>query len=237
MQQMNRMEAENRGAGAAIKAAILVLFIVTAILVVHYTPLGTYLSPEKLGSYLEVTSRWAPAAFILAYTLGVCLFVPATVFIALGVALFGVFWGFVYSWLGSLAGSSASFYMARYLGRDFAARLVGKRLKKYDESIENCGFSTVLYLRLACLPFTPLNFAMGITKVRFQDFFWGTALGIFVVTLAITFSVGAIKDIWTGGLYDPSLAWKVVLVVCLFAVSFFVPKMIKRFQRQEQNCD
>lgn len=235
MHQINRLQDEKKCTGAAIKAAILALFIATSIFVVRYTPVGAYLSPEKLGAYMEITASWAPLVFILAYTVGVCLFVPATVFITLGVILFGVFWGFVYSWLGSLVGCTASFYMARYLGRDFAARLVGNRLKKYDEAIESCGFSTVLYLRLACLPFTPLNFAMGLTKVRFQDFFWGTALGIFVVTLAITLLVGAIKDLWAGGLWDPSITWKVLLVVCLFAFSFFVPKMIKRFQRQEQS--
>lgn len=223
------------GSAALIKAAILVVFIATAILVVRYTPLGASLTAEGLGARLETTSSWAPLAFIAFYTLGVCLFVPATVVIALGVAFFGVFWGFVYSWLASLVGSSLSFYIGRYLGRDFAARLIGDRLKKYDDAIENYGFSTVLYLRLACLPFAPLNFGMGLTKVSFRDFFWGTALGILVVILAITLAVGAIKDAWAGGPWDPSLTWKIPSIVCLFALSLSIPKFIKRFQRREQN--
>jgi uncharacterized membrane protein YdjX (TVP38/TMEM64 family) len=230
------MQSQKNGGSAAIKAAILALFIGGAIFVVHYTPLGAYLSAERLRGSIDTTTYWAPVAFMLVYIVGVCLFVPATVLIALGVAVFGISGGFVYSWLASLVGSSLSFYIGRYLGRDFAARIIGQRLKKYDEAIETYGFSTVLYLRLACLPFAPLNFGMGLTKVRFRDFFWGTALGILVVTFAITLSVGAIRDIWAGGAWDASLAWKVLFVVCLFAFSLSVPRIIKVFRRDEQNC-
>ena len=229
------MQSEKNSRNAAIKAAILAVFVAGAIFVVHYTPLGAYLSAERLGSYMDTTTCWAPLAFMLVYIVGVCLFVPATVLIALGVAVFGVFWGFIYSWLASLVGSSLSFYIGRYLGRDFAARLIGQRLEKYDKAIESYGFSTVLYLRLACLPFAPLNFGMGLTKVRFRDFFWGTALGILVVTFAITLSVGAIKDIWAGGPWDRTLTWKIAFVVCLFAFSLSVPKIIKVLRRPEQN--
>src|SRR3972149_4406711 len=45
------------------------------------------------------------------------------------------------------------------------------------------GFATVLYLRLVYFPFTPMNFGMGLTKVRFWDYFSGTALDIVVGTL------------------------------------------------------
>lgn len=224
------MECEKKSWKAALKAAILVLFISGAVFAVHFTSLGAYLTAERLGSCMNAARCWAPLVFILVYTAGVCVFVPATVFIALGVALFGVFHGFVYSWIASLIGSSLSFYIGRYLGRDFAARLIGCRLEKYDQAIENSGFSTVLYLRLACLPFAPLNYGMGLTKVRFRDFFWGTALGIMVVSFAISLSAGTVKDIWAGGPLDHSLAWKIPSVLALFAVSLSLPKLIKTFR-------
>src|SRR4030042_533366 len=86
-----------------------------------------------------------------------------------------------------------AFFIGRYLGRDFAASLIGDRLKRYDDAIERNGFAAVLYLRLIYFPFTPMNFGMGLTKVRFRDYFSGTALGIIVGTFVFTFLVGTLK--------------------------------------------
>lgn len=231
---MNVMENDNGLRRAALKAAILVLFVLGCVYMAHFTPVGSYLNTEKLGAHLDVTNAWAPLAFMALYTVGVCLFIPATVLIALGVAVFGVSWGFVYCWLASMVGSSVSFYIGRYLGRDFASRVIGTRLQKYDDLTETCGFSTVLYLRLACLPFAPLNFGMGLTRVRFRDFFWGTALGILVVTLAITVSAGVVRDILSSGQWDRSHAWKIPFTLGLFAISLATPKVIKKWKRQEE---
>lgn len=50
----------------------------------------------------------------------------------------------------------------------------------------------------AMIPFPAMNFGMGLTKVRFWDYFSGTALGILVGTFVFTFFVGMIKDVWAG---------------------------------------
>jgi len=41
---------------------------------------------------------------------------------------------------------------------EFAASLVGDRLRKYYDAIRAQRFATVLYLRLIYFPFTPLKF-------------------------------------------------------------------------------
>ena len=113
-----------------------------------------------------------------------------------GAAIFGAYWGFLYVLIGAVLGATAAFFIGRYLGRDFAASIVGDRLKRYDEAVERNGFATVLYLRLIYFPFTPMNFGMGLTRVRFWDYFWGTVLGIIAGTFIITFFVGTIKEVW-----------------------------------------
>ena len=72
---------------------------------------------------------------MLIYTFGVCLFVPGTLLTGLGAAIFGAYWGFLYVWIGVMLGASAAFFIGRTLGRDFAASLIGDKLKKYDESL------------------------------------------------------------------------------------------------------
>jgi len=222
------MESHEKQTGAEIKAAALVLFVITAVVIVRVTRVKDVLTAERLGNFLENAGFLAPLAFIIVYAAGVCLFVPGTLLTALGAAIFGPYFGFLYVWVAAMLGSSLAFFIGRYLGRDFAASLIGDRLRKYDEAIERNGFATVLYLRLVYFPFTPMNFGMGLTRVRFRDYFSGTALGIIVGTFIFTFFVGTVRDVWASGEWRELLSWKVFFSLGLFAFSFFIPKIIER---------
>ena len=184
--------------GAMIKALVFVVFIAAAIYIVRFTPVKGLLTREALGHLVESAGIWAPLLFILVYAVGVCLFVPGTLLTALGAAIFGAYWGFLYVWIGAMVGSSAAFWIGRTLGREFAASMIGDRLRKYDDAIARNGFATVLYLRLVYFPFTLMNFGMGLTKVRFWDYFAGTGLGIIVGTFIFTFFIGTLKEVWAG---------------------------------------
>jgi uncharacterized membrane protein YdjX (TVP38/TMEM64 family) len=213
---------------AIIKAALLVVFIAGAIALVRFTPVRDYLSPQGLGRFVERAGIWAPVFFVLLYGAGICLFVPGTVLTGLGAAIFGPYRGFVYVWLGAMIGASGAFWIGRTLGREFAASLIGNRLKKYDDAIERNGFATVLYLRLVYFPFTAMNFGMGLTGVRFWDYFFGTGLGILVGTFIFTFFIGTVKDVWVSGNWAELISFKVFFSLGLFVFSFFIPKIIKR---------
>jgi uncharacterized membrane protein YdjX (TVP38/TMEM64 family) len=228
------MEPRKKRMGAVIKAVVLVLFIITAVLLVRFTPAKEFLTPERLGRFLENAGFLAPLAFMIVYAIGVCLFVPGTLLTTLGAAIFGPYFGFLYVWVGAMLGSSLTFLIGRYLGRDFAASLIGDRLRKYDEAIERNGFATVLYLRLVYFPFTPMNFGMGLTRVGFRDYFLGTALGITVGTFIFTFFVGTVKEIWASGDWAGLLSWKVLLSVALFVFSLFMPRLIQRLKTSKR---
>jgi uncharacterized membrane protein YdjX (TVP38/TMEM64 family) len=215
---------------AMMKAAFLLLFAVAAIIVVRYTPLKNYLTADALGRFLEAVGFWAPVVFMLIYTVGVCLFLPGTLLTGLGAAIFGAYWGFVYVWFGAMAGAAAAFWIGRTLGREFAASLIGNKLQKYDDAIERNGFATVLYMRLVYFPFTPMNFGMGLTKVRFLDYVLGTGLGIIVGTFIFTFFIGTLKEVWASGNWGELISFKVFFSIALFIFSFFIPKIIKKIK-------
>lgn len=219
---------------ALVKAGILIGFVVAAVLMVRSPAVKELLTAERLGAWLAAAGVWAPLAFILFYAVGVCLFIPGTLLTTLGAAIFGPYWGFVYVYLAAMLGSTGAFLIGRYLGREFAASLIGDRLKKYDDAIERNGFATVLYLRLVYFPFTPMNFGMGLTKVRFRDYLWGTGLGILVGTFIFTFFVGTIKEVWASGQWGQLLTWKIFLSVGLFIFSLFIPKIIAKLKVWER---
>jgi uncharacterized membrane protein YdjX (TVP38/TMEM64 family) len=210
-----------------LKAGLLVVFIVGAVCLVRFTPMREVLSPASVGAFLDRAGIWAPLAYIAFYAVGVCLFLPGTLLTGLGAAAFGAYWGFVYVWIGAMLGACGAFWIGRTLGREFAASLIGDRLKRYDDAIERNGFATVLYLRLVYFPFTPMNFGMGLTKVRFGDYLFGTGLGIIVGTFIFTFFIGTLKDVWASGNWGELISFKVFFSIGLFVFSFFIPKILK----------
>ena len=218
---------------AMIKATIFVAFILLAIYVVKFTPAKGYLTAEALGNFLDSAGLWAPLVFVFVYAAGVCLFLPGTLLTGLGAAIFGAYWGFIYVWLGAMAGASGAFWIGRTLGREFAASLIGDKLKKYDDGIERNGFATVLYLRLVYFPFTPMNFGMGLTKVRFWDYFFGTGLGIIVGTFILTFFIGTLKEVWVSRNWGELISFKVFFSIGLFIFSFFIPKIINKIKSED----
>jgi uncharacterized membrane protein YdjX (TVP38/TMEM64 family) len=218
-----------------IKAGILMLFIIAAVFLVRFSSVKEYLTAKQLGLFLASAGFWAPLLFVFIYAGGVCLFLPGTLLTALGAAIFGPYFGFLYVWLGAMLGSSLAFFIGRYLGRDFAASLIGERLKRYDDAIERNGFATVLYLRLIYFPFTPMNFGMGLTKVHFRDYLFGTGLGILVGTFIFTFFIGSLKDVWVSGNWAELLSFKVFFSVALFVFSFFIPKFVNKARKTPGN--
>jgi uncharacterized membrane protein YdjX (TVP38/TMEM64 family) len=218
---------------AVAKAMVFGVFIIAAILLIRFTPVKNYLNAGTLGRFLQGAGVWAPVVYMMIYAVGVCFFVPGTLLTGLGAAIFGAYRGFLYVWIGAMIGAAAAFLIGRTLGRDFAASLIGDKLKKYDDAIERNGFATVLYLRLVYFPFTPMNFGMGLTKVRFWDYVAGTGLGIIVGTFVFTFFIGTLKDVWTSGNWGELISFKVFFSIGLFIFSFFIPKIIKRIKGEK----
>ncbi|MGD0828320.1 MAG: TVP38/TMEM64 family protein [Desulfobaccales bacterium] len=216
---------------ALIKAVLLLIFIAAAVVTaVRFTGVREFLTVEKLGTLLAAAGIWGPLTFILIYAVGVCLFIPVAPLTALGAAIFGPYWGFVYVWVAAMLGAAGAFLIGRYLGREFVASLIGDRLKKYDEAVERNGFATVLYMHLVYFPFAPMNFGMGLTRVRFRDYLWATGLGILPGTFIFTFFVGTVKEVWATGQWANLLTWKVFFSLGLFVFCLFIPKIINKLK-------
>jgi uncharacterized membrane protein YdjX (TVP38/TMEM64 family) len=218
---------------AVIKASILLFVAGIAIGIVESTPLKVCLQPEQFKKILSGAGLMGPALLMIASAVGPCFFIPGTVFVGIGTVIFGPGLSFACVLPGSLAAATISFAIARHLGRDFVVSLIGGRLKKYDESIGCNGFKAVLLLRLMFVPFAPMNFAMGLTRVRFWDYFLATALGEAVTVLVVTLSIGALRDIWTAGDWRLLFSAKMVLSLGFLSALFFSVNLVRsRFGRR-----
>jgi uncharacterized membrane protein YdjX (TVP38/TMEM64 family) len=151
---------------------------------------------------------------------------PATVFTLIGALLFGKLLGTVYNLIGATGGAALSFLAARYLGRDFAARLLrGKKLRRLDAKAEEHGFILISYLRLAYFPFAPLNYAAGLTRIRFLDYLGGSALGMLPGMLLFTCFLDEVASLGSPG---DLLAFRFLVPLSLLLASFFLPVLVRR---------
>ncbi len=116
---------------------------------------------------------WGPAVFIVGYAVAVVAFVPGSVLTLAAGAIFGLAKGTLVVLAGATLGSTAAFVLSRTVARDAVARRVegDRRFAAIDRAIEAQGRRIVFLLRLSpVFPFTLLNYALGLTRVRLVDY-------------------------------------------------------------------
>ncbi|GGF32664.1 TVP38/TMEM64 family protein [Marmoricola endophyticus] len=169
-----------RWAKPALRAVVL-LVLVAAVVVVSLGP--GLPSRDEVRSLADGLGPWAAPAFVVAYALVCLLPLPKGVMSLAGGAAFGLLAGLPLVLLGSVAGSVLTFALSRWLGRHHARHLIENRLpvrvRAIDERLAQGGFVTILVARLVpVIPYTVLNYALGLTSQRYAPFIAATALGV-----------------------------------------------------------
>jgi uncharacterized membrane protein YdjX (TVP38/TMEM64 family) len=128
---------------------------------------------QDFALWIKGLGPWAPAAFIAGYAVAVVAFVPALPLTLAGGALFGLSAGALYVFVAASAGACASFLIARYAARAALERRIAgnPRFAVVDRAIGERGLRIALLLRLSpVFPFSLLNYALGLTRVRFAHY-------------------------------------------------------------------
>ncbi|MCK9293579.1 MAG: VTT domain-containing protein [Desulfobulbaceae bacterium] len=172
---------EERARGGMVKRLVILLALVGVIAAVRLSGATQYLEQEKLRALIAGYGTLAPVIYMLTYALAPALFLPGLPLTIAGGILFGPFWGVVYTICSSTVGACAAFLVSRYIGREWiAAKLSSPRWKKLDEMVETHGWKAVAFTRLIPLfPFNLLNYAFGLTRVKFLHY----ALATFICML------------------------------------------------------
>ena len=130
-------------------------------------------SLDGLRAYIDRFAPYSHLAFFLVQLLSVILApIPSNITAAAGGLLFGTWPAFLLTFGAVAAGSLLTFSLARALGRDFAGRLVSRKLsEKYQDILRT---KAPIFLTLAFLfPFFPddmLCILAGLTDLSFRRF-------------------------------------------------------------------
>jgi uncharacterized membrane protein YdjX (TVP38/TMEM64 family) len=154
-----------------------IVFIITDSLTTGYVRDG-------IKAFLEWTEDNPATGFFLftvVYFVATILFIPGSI-LTLGAGFVfgnafplgvGILLGTVSVFLGASTGAIVSFYLGRYLLRDWVAGLASKYaiFEALDAALQDKGFRIMALLRLSpIIPFNAINYIAGVTAISTRDY-------------------------------------------------------------------
>lgn len=187
--------AQELGRDSRILKALTIAGLALSILFCVYgVTSGLFFDKEKLARFLLSAGVLGPLVFILVQIIQVVVpIIPGGVSNAVGVLLFGPWRGFLYNYIGILAGSCANYLLAKRYGRRLARALgSAKTYDKYIGWLDHSERFPKLFTAAIILPGLPDDFLCmlaGLSRMTFREFFLVMALGkpisIFMYSLAM----------------------------------------------------
>ncbi|MBT8441408.1 MAG: VTT domain-containing protein [Gammaproteobacteria bacterium] len=176
-----------------VRAAVLVLIVAAGFALARWTPVGDYLSEERLVGLLTEISQiwWAPLALLTLYAILAPLGMTMVPMMVAG-SIFGPWLGSFYNSLGVLIGAIVSFWLARSLGRDFVLQITGDRFRRAERFTDRHGFWPLVQTRFLPLPFPVVNFGAALAGVSPGLFIASAVVGIVPSTVLHTFFISNI---------------------------------------------
>lgn len=174
--------AEKQPASEGANSAVWILRVVVGGAIVAalvFLPVADWL--QVAVDYIESMGSVGILLFILLYIVATVFFLPGSILTLGAGAIYGVAWGSVWVSIASTLGASAAFLVGRYLARDrIAAKIAGRSsFAAIDEAVAVQGWKIVGLTRLSpVFPFNLLNYAFGLTKVKFSHYVLASWLGM-----------------------------------------------------------
>jgi len=123
---------------------------------------------------------WSAICYPVLYACCNVLLLPGGV-LSIGAGFFfGLWWGFLIALLGNVAGAAISFFISRWIGRQWLRRklLRNRTLVALEPAVEREGWKIILLSQLHPLfPTSLLNYLYGLTRIRFRTCMLWVAIG------------------------------------------------------------
>ena len=172
---------------------------------------------------------WGPLLYMLLYALRPLILFPATILTALSGALFGFWWGVLYTILGENASANFAYWIGRFFGKDF--KLEHTIIGRWVQALRNHSFGAVLFMRLFYVPFDLTNYGSGILKAKWGSYALATLIGI-MPGLVTFVALGAAIDLerfsmegLSADIFNP---WFVALSGVIFVISLGLSWILRR---------
>jgi uncharacterized membrane protein YdjX (TVP38/TMEM64 family) len=151
-------------------------------------------SAQNLLRIVGALGSMGIVAFVPIYILTSLLLIPGPLLCLAAGALFGVPVGIAACSGASLFSAGAVFLAGRFWSRDWVFKKIAlhEKVRALDDAATRHGWRMVALFRLTViLPFVLMNYALGLSKIRFRDYLVATWLGM-MPGIALYVYVGSI---------------------------------------------
>lgn len=217
-------------ASGLLRILLLVLVSGVALFLLHHFSAIEFLRSGGAAAHLRALGAFGPIAFILVMGILMTLWVPGTLIVLIGAAVFPPNTALLLNYFGCLAAALLGFGTARLIGGSALQTLIDARapgLRSYQRRLASDGFMTVFYLRLIPTPFNAISYLAGLSPIPPVTYLAATSLAILPGSFAFTtlLTVG-IEAVHTGSL-TPLLAPRPIVGLILYAAALLLPPKIK----------
>ena len=219
----------------SLRRGLLLAFLLTALIAAAVgLPVQAWLAETLIWAGQH--PHGARALFIVVYVAAAVLVVPGSI-LTLGAGfLFGLPLGIALVSIGSVLGAAAAFLVGRFFARAWVRERIADlpRFRALDLATHHDGFMIVFLARLSPLfPYNLLNYGLGLTAVRFRDYFLATWIGMLPATVLFVY-VGSLAKNLTALLHgdiDAGWATRVLLVIGFVATVALTVLITRRATR------
>lgn len=185
----------------------------------------TTMTPEAIRVWLTQFGIAAPLIYVVLYAVNTIVLLPPIGIMSLAAGLaFGPLLGFLVIMAGAMLGTTATFFISRRLGRAVVERRLRGRFQSLDAALATRGFWTVLLFRLVpIVPYEALNYAAGLSRIRFHHYWTATILGLLP---------GAAIAAWFGDSLTQPLSWKFAGAAAALVALIAIPTIYLRMKRR-----
>ncbi|MEZ0537947.1 TVP38/TMEM64 family protein [Caldicellulosiruptoraceae bacterium PP1] len=170
---------ENVNIKERIKITILGIVLIFSLFILLYEEKRHALTPNNIKHVVLNYGYWAPIIFLIIYSIkSFVVFIPAGVFMLAAGLTFGTLKGGIILIIGTLLSSTIGFIFSRYFGKEYIQKRINQKTSAISDLIKSKGFLIILLLRLVpILPYDVINYASGVSKIKYKDFILATFLG------------------------------------------------------------
>ena len=144
----------------------------------------------SLSQWIDSLGYLGPLVFILTYAIATAAFIPGSVLTLVAAAVFGFGWGLLWVSIGANVGANLAFLVGRYFARDAISKQINgnQQFEAIDRAVESDGWKIVGLTRLSpAFPFSLVNYAFGLTNVRWIEYFLATLIGMLPGTMMLVY--------------------------------------------------
>ena len=199
----------------------------------QFLPIDEWL--KTLDTWIKSLGYWGPLAFIIIYILATIFLLPGAAMTPLSGLLFGLGWGTLWVVVASNIGANLAFLIGRYFARDAVAKKIKGNAKftAIDKAVGNEGWKIVGLTRLSpVFPFVLLNYAYGLTSVKWIHFALASLVGMLPGTVMYVY-FGSLGKLAAES--DAVSTGKIVLMIVGGIATVLVTVWITRSARKALN--